>query len=117
MTHHEAIQYLEIPSSDLAASKQFFSGVFGWRFTDYVDGYCAFSSETMEGGFYLADQVSLTDRGACLIVFYSETLERTQDKLTHAGAQISQNIFSFPGGRRFHFIEPGGSEFAVWSDR
>lgn len=22
----------------------------------------------------------------------------------------------FPGGRRFHFIEPSGNEFAVWTD-
>lgn len=25
-------------------------------------------------------------------------------------------FFSFPGGRRFHFIEPGGNEYAVWSE-
>jgi uncharacterized protein len=24
-------------------------------------------------------------------------------------------IYSFPGGRRFHFAEPSGNEFAVWS--
>ena len=25
--------------------------------------------------------------------------------------------FSFPGGRRFHFTDPGGTELAVWSDK
>ncbi len=24
--------------------------------------------------------------------------------------------WTFPGGRRFHFIEPSGNEFAVWSE-
>ncbi len=28
---------------------------------------------------------------------------------------ISQDIFDFPGGRRFHFVDPVGTEFAVWS--
>ncbi|MDH3587141.1 MAG: VOC family protein, partial [Gammaproteobacteria bacterium] len=32
------------------------------------------------------------------------------------GGTISQEIFPFPGGRRFHFIDPVGTEFAIWSD-
>ena len=36
-------------------------------------------------------------------------------KVEAAGGVIEQAIFDFPGGRRFHFIEPGGSELAVWS--
>lgn len=27
-----------------------------------------------------------------------------------------KSIFSFPGGRRFHFSDPNGNEYAVWSD-
>ena len=30
---------------------------------------------------------------------------------------ITQPPFTFPGGRRFHFREPGGNELAVWSER
>jgi predicted enzyme related to lactoylglutathione lyase len=33
-----------------------------------------------------------------------------------AGGKITRDIFSFPGGQRFHFKEPGGNELAVWSD-
>jgi len=25
-------------------------------------------------------------------------------------------IYSFPGGRRFHFADPAGTEMAVWSE-
>jgi predicted enzyme related to lactoylglutathione lyase len=32
------------------------------------------------------------------------------------GATISQDIFDFPGGRRFHFIDPLGTEFAIWAE-
>jgi predicted enzyme related to lactoylglutathione lyase len=52
-----------------------------------------------------------------LIVFYSKDLEQTQAKVTGAGGKIVKPIFSFPGGRRFHFAEPSGNEFAVWSDK
>ncbi|MCL5974973.1 MAG: VOC family protein, partial [Gammaproteobacteria bacterium] len=30
--------------------------------------------------------------------------------------KIPQVIFSFPGGRRFHFTDPNGNEYAVWSE-
>jgi predicted enzyme related to lactoylglutathione lyase len=33
------------------------------------------------------------------------------------GGRIVQEIFEFPGGRRFHFRDPSGNELAVWSDR
>jgi len=34
-----------------------------------------------------------------------------------AGGRITRDVFSFPGGRRFHFTDPAGNELAVWSDR
>ncbi|MFT5275964.1 MAG: putative enzyme related to lactoylglutathione lyase [Saprospiraceae bacterium] len=49
------------------------------------------------------------------MVFYSEKLEETQAKIETAGGDISTAIFSFPGGRRFHFKDPNGNEFAAWS--
>jgi predicted enzyme related to lactoylglutathione lyase len=36
--------------------------------------------------------------------------------VTAAGGEIVKPIFAFPGGRRFHFREPGGNELAVWSE-
>jgi len=43
-------------------------------------------------------------------------LERTLDAVTAAGGEIVRPIFSFPGGRRFHFTDPAGNELAVWSE-
>jgi predicted enzyme related to lactoylglutathione lyase len=43
-------------------------------------------------------------------------LEATLDKTEKAGGKIIKPIFSFPGGRRFHFSDPNGNEFAVWSE-
>ena len=38
------------------------------------------------------------------------------DAVMKAGGVIAKPIFSFPGGRRFHFIDPSGSELAVWQE-
>jgi predicted enzyme related to lactoylglutathione lyase len=31
-----------------------------------------------------------------------------------AGGRITKDIYEFPGGRRFHIIDPNGNEIAVW---
>jgi predicted enzyme related to lactoylglutathione lyase len=116
MNEHEKINYVEFPAKDIAATKNFFSSVFGWQFTDYGPEYTAFSNAGLEGGFYKADLNASSEKGGALIVFYSEALESTQAKIEGAGGSIIKPIFSFPGGRRFHFTDPNGNEYAVWSD-
>lgn len=117
MSNHEKINYIEYAAKDLDATKQFFSDVFGWAFTDYGPEYTAFDNQGLEGGFYRADLHSDSDKGAALTVFFSKDLEATQSKVTEHGGEIVKPIFEFPGGRRFHFTEPSGNEFAVWSDK
>jgi len=60
--------------------------------------------------------VAHTDKGSALIILYSRELEATLDKVEKSSGTIVKPIFSFPGGRRFHFIGPSGNEYAVWSD-
>lgn len=117
MPSHETINYVEFPAKDLAATKAFFTQVFGWSFEDFGTDYTAFADSGLDGGFYQADLASSTQTGAALVVFYSQDLEATQAKIEAAGGVIVQPTFPFPGGRRFHFAEPSGNEFAVWSDR
>ncbi|MEL7228069.1 MAG: VOC family protein [Cyanobacteria bacterium J06576_12] len=116
MTHHEKINYVEFPTSDMGATKTFFTEVFGWTFEDFGDEYTAFYDEGLDGGFFKADLTVSTGTGSALVVFYSEALEATQAKVEKAGGSICQAIFDFPGGRRFHFTGPSGNEYAVWSD-
>lgn len=117
MNIHEKINYVEFPAKNIEATKTFFSNVFGWTFTDYGPEYTAFSNEGLDGGFFKSDLITSTENGSALIVFYSETLEQTQAKIKSAGGSIIKEIFSFPGGRRFHFSDPNGNEYAVWSDQ
>ena len=116
MSHqHEKIDYVEYPACNLEATKTFFTAVFGWAFTDYGPDYTAFNKQGLEGGFYQSQLVSNSDNGAALIVFYSDNLTQTYEKIIANGGAIKTDIFDFPGGRRFHFTCPSGNEFAVWS--
>ncbi len=116
MPTHESINYIEFPAKDMAATKAFFGAVFNWRFEDYGPTYTAFFQPGLDGGFFQSDKVSHTDSGSVLVIFYSAELEQTQAKVEQAGGQITKPIFGFPGGRRFHFTDPNGNEFAVWSE-
>lgn len=110
------INYIEFPSRDLAATKRFFTSAFGWSFVEYGPEYIAIEDAGLDGGFFKSDKVASTDNGSVLIVLYSSELETTAEKVKSAGGKIIQDIFSFPGGRRFHFSDPNGNEYAVWSE-
>lgn len=116
MNQHEKINYLEFPAKNIAATKAFYSEVFGWAFEDYGPEYTAFSNAGIDGGFYRSEFVASAENGSALTVFYSSDLESTLNKITAAGGGLLKKIFKFPGGRRFHFSDPSGNEFAVWSD-
>ena len=117
MPQHEKIDYVEFPAKDIVATKTFFQKAFGWTFTDYGPDYASFSNEGLNGGIYTSGLTAKTATGSALIVFYSRDLEKTRDKVEAARGRIIKPIFSFPGGRRFHFSDPSGNEFAVWSDK
>ncbi|GAA0819587.1 VOC family protein [Colwellia sp. D2M02] len=109
------INYIEFPATNISATKAFFTQAFGWTFEDYGPDYTAFNNQGFDGGFFKSELCSSIATGGALIVLLSDDLERSQANVIAAGGVISQEIFSFPGGQRFHFIEPSGNELAVWS--
>ena len=116
MPAHEKINYVEFPAKDLERTKLFFEVAFGWSFVDYGPDYTAFSDQGLDGGFFRSDRAATSESGSALIVFFSDNLEDTQATVEKAGGRIVKPIFSFPDGRRFHFLEPSGNEFAVWGE-
>jgi uncharacterized protein len=108
------LDYLEFSATGgtLDSVKAFYSAAFAWSFTDYGPTYAAFN-EGLDGGFQ-ADVSEAPPKP--LPVLYSENLEETLEAVTNAGGKIVKEIFSFPGGRRFHFTDPAGNELAVWSE-
>ncbi|MEX0312678.1 MAG: VOC family protein [Allomuricauda sp.] len=108
------INYVEFKASDLEKVKTFYIQCFGWTFTDYGPTYTAFAESGLEGGFEKSDEKVVN---GALIVLYHENLGQIQEKILEAGGKIVNEIFSFPGGSRFHFTDPSGNELAVWSDK
>jgi predicted enzyme related to lactoylglutathione lyase len=107
------IDNIEFAVSDIARSRAFYGKAFGWTFKDYGPTYCEFSDGRLTGGLATGSPVK---PGGPLVILYADDLEETQRRLEGAGAKIVKSIFSFPGGRRFHFLDPDGYELAVWSD-
>ncbi|MGE0530189.1 MAG: VOC family protein [Hyphomonadaceae bacterium] len=111
---HHSINYIELPLKDVEATKAFYSRVFGWSFQDYGPDYQSFTGAAVDGGFS-AEAVASAPGNGTLVVLYSSDLEATLKAVREAGAPISKEPFSFPGGRRFHFIDPNGNDLAVWT--
>ena len=116
MYEHEKIDYVEFPASDFEGTKGFFNRVFGWKLEDAGPDYMAFVDQGVDGGFYRSDLKMSSEAGSALVIFYSIDIESTHRKIIEARGTISKATTHFPGGRRFHFLDPNGNEFAVWSD-
>jgi len=108
------INYVELKGKDLEKIKVFYSTAFGWTFTDYGPTYVAFSDSGLSGGFEKTETEILN---GALIVLYHKDLEIIKNNIIEASGKITKDIFSFPGGRRFHFSDPSDNELAVWSDK
>jgi len=108
------IDYVELPSATAhELTRAFYSKAFGWEFADYGPTYAATTNGTTDVGLQGHSSDALS---APLPVIRVSDLERAFDAVTKAGGIIAKPIFSFPGGRRFQFIDPSGSELAVWSE-
>ncbi len=109
------INYIELPVTDLTMSKEFYANAFGWSYVDYGPTYSAFNGAGVDGGLDGASDRKPGKNGA-LVVLYAKVIELAQKDVEAAGGEITIPIFSFPGGRRFHFTDPSGNELAVWSE-
>lgn len=106
------IDNIEFNVSDIERSKRFYGAAFGWSFVNYGPTYTEFSDGRLTGGFTTGEPVR---PGGPLVILYAADLEEAQRRLKAVGATISRETFSFPRGKRFHFIDPDGYELAVWN--
>lgn len=105
------IDYLEFSSPDLPATRAFFARAFGWSFNDYGPDYQELADAGIAGG------IAAGPLAPPLVILRTDDLQAALERVIQSGADITRPIFDFPGGRRFQFREPGGTEMAVWSDR
>lgn len=108
------IDYVEMAATSIADTRRFYVNAFGWKFTDYGPDYTSFEDGRLMGGFYKAESARA---GSVLVVIFALDLAAAEERVRAAGGKIVKPVYSFPGGKRFHFADPSGNELAVWSDR
>lgn len=107
------INYIEFKGKDLDAIQSFYQNVFNWTFTSYGPDYISFENAGIEGGFHRSED---DIQNGVLVVLYHDNLEEVKEKIILEKGKVTQDIFTFPGGKRFHFTDPSGNELAVWSE-
>jgi predicted enzyme related to lactoylglutathione lyase len=108
------IDYVELPAAETAAAKQFYSAAFGWKWRDFGPDYADTNDGRLGAGINAGNDHRTK---APLVIVFALDLEAACERVRKAGGRITQEIFSFPGGRRFHFADPAGNELGVYSDR
>jgi predicted enzyme related to lactoylglutathione lyase len=102
--------FLELPVADVDAARAFYDAAFGWEMTGFGPTYAC----TLTGDVDLGLQADPAERSAApLIVVNVPDLDAASAAVIAAGGTITKPIFSFPGGRRFHFRDPDGNELAA----
>ena len=111
-TNDRRIDYIEMNVANIERSRAFYGKAFGWTFKDYGPNYCEFADGRLTGGFTTNGQPA---PGGPLVILYADDLVAIRQGVEAAGGRISKAIFDFPGGQRFHFLDPDGYELAVWT--
>jgi len=105
------LDYVELPATEIAATRSFYERAFGWTMMQFAPTYAATTTSDTNVGL----QSDASERpGAPLPVIQVEDLEAALAAVEAAGGEIVKPIRAFPGGRRFHFKDPSGNELAVW---
>ncbi|HEX5234355.1 MAG TPA: VOC family protein [Silvibacterium sp.] len=113
MNRNNQIDYVEFHAQDLDAVRNFYGRVFGWRFEDYGPDYTSFQDGRIAGGFARG---AVSPGAGPLVVIFVDDLAATRALVVQFGGSITKDIFTFPGGSRFHFADPCGNELAAWHE-
>ena len=101
--------YLELATSDMEATKAFYTKAFQVYFTDYGPEYAGANTETFEMGLACFGETPPPLPG-----FQTDDIAAAEAAVRAAGGVIIRETYDFPGGSRFHFRDPGGNELMVY---
>ncbi len=104
------LNYVELPVTDTGAAKAFYERAFGWSLAEFGPTYAATLTGDTDIGLQ-GDAAEATK--APLPVIDVPDLESALAAVEAARERIVKPIFAFPGGRRFHFLDPSGNELAA----
>jgi len=105
------ISYVELPVKNVAGVRDFYARAFGWSFTDFGPDYSATTGGDVDVGLNGSEDHAIAH---LLPIVEVKDLEAALESVTAAGGTITVPIFAFPGGRRFHFLDPDGNALGVF---
>ncbi|PSJ39805.1 VOC family protein [Allosphingosinicella deserti] len=100
------LNYVELPVRDVAAAQSFYEAAFGWTMTAFGPTYAATLTGDTDVGLQ-GDPAEATK--APLPVIEVDDLEAALSAVDQAGGTLTRPIFTFPGGRRFQFLDPAAT--------
>jgi predicted enzyme related to lactoylglutathione lyase len=113
--------WIDLATTDLAAAKEFYNGLFGWIDTDVPSpegAYTMFSKEgsTVAAAYEMsADMVDASIPSHWATYITVAKLEDTLEKVAAAGGTVVQPPHEIPGsGRTAAVQDPSAAVFALW---
>ncbi len=106
--------YIELPSRDIDKARSFYAALFDWKLAGYGPSYACTTFGQAGGGVDLGLQGDPDEATAApLPVISVADLDAMLSRVGDLGGTVSRPVFAFPGGRRFHLIDPNGNEIAI----
>ncbi|HET9810944.1 MAG TPA: VOC family protein [Sphingomicrobium sp.] len=105
------LDYVELPAASLDKAVGFYQEAFGWTLTKFGPSYAATTTGDTDIGLQ-GDKSDAPE--APLPVIQVDDVAAAASAVEAAGGDIIRPVYTFPGGRRFHFRDPAGNELAVW---
>lgn len=112
---HHGLDYVEIGVADLASAQTFYAAAFGWEFNAYGPAYAGIRAPSGRGEVGGLTPGRPAAPGGPLVLLFSDDLDASVAAVSAAGGTVTEGPYDFPGGRRFHFTDPSGTELGVWS--
>ena len=111
------ICYLEIPSTDIAGSADFYKRVFGWNIRQRGDGHTAFDDTTGEvSGSWVLGRQPATKPGLLFYVMVDD-VAATLDLIVANGGKIVQPIGADAPEITARFTDPAGNVVGLYQHR
>ena len=110
------ICYVEMPTTDLARSADFYSRVFGWKTRKRGDGATAFDDTTGQvSGTWVKGRPPSTNPGLLLYIMVDDA-KAIVDTIVAAGGEIVQPIGGDAPEITARFRDPGGNVIGIYQE-
>ena len=114
-----AFAWNELATRDVAASKQFYTAVFGWGYEDHDMGEMGTYTEFKVGDASVGGMMDVTGRlpdeipAHWLTYFAVENTDAALERVKSGGGNVSFGPIDIPAGRFAIVTDPAGAAFAV----